>query len=51
MGHTPQDIINSKCNEKVWRIDVGLSTAMGGNNFQVLEITRESDKNKFRVLT
>ena len=51
VGHTPQDVINSKCNEKVWRIDVGLSTAMGGNNFQVLEITRENDKNTFKVLT
>ena len=50
VGHTPQDVINSKCNEKVWRIDVGLSKAMGGNNFQVLEITRENDKNTFKAL-
>ena len=50
VGHTIQDIINSKCNEKVWRVDVGLSKSMGGNNFQVLEITRENNKNKFRIL-
>ena len=52
VGHSTQDVINSKCNEKVWRVDVGLSKALGGNKFQILEITKdENNKNKFKILT
>jgi len=38
IGHTPQGIINSICNNKVWRVDVGLSKSMGSNKMSVLEI-------------
>ena len=50
IGHTPQeDGITSACNNKVWRVDVGLSAAiMGSDNkaerVQVLEITQNSNK-------
>lgn len=51
IGHTPQNVINSKCNEKVWRVDVGLSKSFGGNKFQILKIENKQSKNKFSVLT
>lgn len=51
IGHTPQNIINSKCNEKVWRVDVGLSKSLGNNNFQILEIKRNDNKSSFRILS
>ena len=51
VGHSTQDIINSKCNEKVWRVDVGLSKALGNNKLQILEITQDSGRSKFRILT
>ena len=51
IGHTPQNIINSKCNEKVWRVDVGLSKSLGNNKLQILEIKRNDSKNIFRILT
>ena len=42
VGHTPQkDGINSACNERVWRIDVGLASHYGANPSQVLEIDRD----------
>lgn len=50
VGHSPQDIINSECDNKVWRVDVGLSKALGDNTFQILEITRVDGGNKFKVL-
>ena len=50
VGHTPQDVINSKCDNKVWRVDVGLSKALGDNTFQILEITRLNGVNQFKVL-
>ena len=47
IGHTPQkDGINSACNERVWRIDVGLASHYGHNPSQALEI----DKNKVQAL-
>ena len=50
IGHTPQNVINSNCDEKVWRVDVGLSKSLGNNNFQILEIKRINNKNKFTIL-
>ncbi len=45
VGHTPQfkDGINSRCNNKVWRTDVGMSRAFmnNSNNIQVLEILQD----------
>lgn len=32
VGHTVQKHINSLCNHKLWRVDVGLSRAFGENN-------------------
>jgi len=51
IGHTPQNIINSRCNEKVWRVDVGLSKSLGNNKFQILEIKRTNNKSNFRILS
>ena len=58
VGHTVQENgINSKCNEKVWRVDTGMSSAFGPDeNIQVLEILDNGDKlpsngyKPFRVL-
>ena len=51
VGHTPQSIINSKCNNKIWRVDVGLSRSLGDNDYQILEITMNDDNNyNFKVL-
>ena len=50
IGHTPQEEgITSACNNKVWRVDVGLSAAILGSadkakRVQVLEITQNSNK-------
>ena len=42
VGHTPQSSINSRCNNKIWRIDTAMSEAFGKRNndarIQVLEI-------------
>ena len=51
IGHTPQNIINSKCDEKVWRVDVGLSKSFGSKSLQILKIKKENNKNIFNVLT
>lgn len=50
LGHTPQeDGITSGCDNKVWRVDVGLSAAIMGSKdkadrVQVLEITQNAKK-------
>lgn len=50
LGHTPQEEgINSACDNKVWRVDVGLSAAIMGSKdkadrVQVLEITQNAKK-------
>jgi predicted MPP superfamily phosphohydrolase len=49
VGHTPQSEINSVCNNKIWRTDIGISKAMGSNNYQVLEIINKNNKNTFSV--
>lgn len=51
VGHTPQSIINSKCNNKIWRVDVGLSRSLGDNTSQVLEISINKNKTyNFKIL-
>ncbi len=53
VGHTIQDQINSKCDNKIWRVDVGISTLFGTNNMQVLEILDDGvslAKNKFKPI-
>ena len=51
IGHTPQRVINSKCDNKIWRIDVGLSKSLGDNEFQILEIKTNDDKSySFNIL-
>mmetsp|Transcript_22415 Transcript_22415/g.73158 ORF Transcript_22415/g.73158 Transcript_22415/m.73158 type:complete len:442 (-) Transcript_22415:533-1858(-) len=41
VGHTVQEGINAACDRRVWRIDVGLSRAMGGGAPQALEVRRD----------
>jgi hypothetical protein len=53
VGHTVQDQINSKCDDKIWRVDVGISKLFGTNNMQVLEILDDGvslPKNKFKPI-
>ena len=58
VGHTVQDEgINSKCCDKIWRVDTGMSSAFGDkNNIQILEIKDDGVKNSknnfrpFRIL-
>lgn len=53
IGHTIQDNINSKCDDKIWRVDVGMSSLFGTNNSQVLEILDNGEslpKNKFKPI-
>ena len=58
VGHTVQDKgINNKCNNKVWRVDTGMSSAFGSkNNIEVLEILDDGNElpsngyKPFRVL-
>ncbi len=39
VGHTVQDRINATCNNQVWRVDTGMSSAFGtGRRVSVLEI-------------
>lgn len=46
VGHTVQtNGINSKCNNKIWRVDTGMSKAFGSEeNIQVLEILDDGEK-------
>ena len=38
VGHTIQDTINSKCDNKLWRVDVGISEIFKTNKIEILEI-------------
>ena len=38
IGHTVQKNINSKCDNKLWRVDVGISDAFGDDRMEILEI-------------
>ena len=57
VGHTVQDNINSQCDDKLWRVDVGISEAFGTSNMEILEIlnngvaNNENDYKPIRVLT
>ena len=50
IGHTPQKTINSKCDNKIWRTDVGISKSMGKINYQILEIKNVNGQNEFNVI-
>lgn len=54
VGHTVQDKINSKCDSKLWRVDVGLSGIFDNEeNMSVLEILDDGQKlprNQFRPI-
>jgi len=56
IGHTVQDNINSKCDNKLWRVDVGLSSAFDTGNMEILEIldnglaTSTNNNKPFRIL-
>ena len=53
VGHTVQDNINSKCDDKLWRVDVGISDAFGTSNMEILEILNNgvaSKENKFKPI-
>lgn len=46
VGHSVQNNINSICNDKIWRVDVGLSKAFNNNKLQVLEILNDGNPNR-----
>ena len=53
IGHTIQENINSKCDNNIWRVDVGLSETFGTDNTQVLEILDNGvpkPKNNFKPI-
>lgn len=56
IGHTIQDKINSKCDNRLWRVDVGISGIFKTNNMEVLEILNdgvalpENNNRPFRIL-
>jgi hypothetical protein len=56
IGHTVQDNINSKCDNKLWRVDVGLSSAFDTGNMEILEIldngisSSKNNNKPFRIL-
>ena len=56
VGHTVQDNINSQCDNKLWRVDVGISGIFNTNNMEVLEILddgvpmKSNNNRPFRVL-
>lgn len=53
VGHTPQFMgCNCECNQKVWRIDVGMSAGVLDARPEVLELVKGEDgKSKIRVIT
>ena len=52
VGHTVQKHINSLCNHKLWRVDVGLSRAFGENNKKRISTLLISDRGKkTKILT
>lgn len=57
MGHSTHRKINTLCNNKVYRVDIGISRAFGGNistnmnRLQVLEIKQRNNKIKTNIIT
>eukprot|EP00039_Didymoeca_costata_P029452 m.24727 g.24727 ORF g.24727 m.24727 type:complete len:442 (+) comp7636_c0_seq2:170-1495(+) len=50
VGHTPQRKgINTKCDDRIWRIDVGMSDGVMGGYPQILEILPPSSGNESSV--
>ena len=50
VGHTIQDNINSKCDDKLWRVDVGISDVFNTSTTELLEILDDGEslpKNNF----
>lgn len=53
VGHTVQSNINAKCDNRIWRVDVGISSLFETFNLQVLEILDDGvakPKNKFEPI-
>lgn len=50
VGHTPQSRINSACEGRVWRIDVGMSGGVMNNVPEVLEITHGEVEDEVKVI-
>ena len=51
VGHTIQDNINSKCDDKLWRVDVGISDVFNTSTTELLEILDDGEslpKNNFK---
>ena len=45
VGHTIQNKINSKCDSKLWRVDVGISSIFDSKEkYSVLEILDNGEK-------
>lgn len=52
VGHTVQKHINSLCNHKLWRVDVGLSRAFGENNKKrISSLLIHDHGKKIKILT
>lgn len=51
VGHSVQNTINSVCDNKIFRVDVGLSKALGQNTPQVLLIKRQNNRNIFKKIS
>ena len=53
IGHTVQPNINAKCDNSIWRVDIGMSKLFETYNSQVLEILDDGmplPKNKFEPI-
>ena len=54
VGHTIQNNINGVCDDKIWRVDVGMSSTFGTDKIQALEILDDGvslPKNKFKPIS
>ncbi len=54
VGHTPNDSITSKCNERYWMVDIAMSGAFGNRkkeDIEVLQITKNNDDYNTHVIT
>ena len=44
IGHTPQEKIDFSCNDRLIKVDVGISRCFGENNIEILEIINDNIK-------